>query len=108
MQLGTYSPLRRQTAKSAGSATLAPPTSGPEPGAPSSKQETSAEEEDGGESPAEGESRADSIKPKRKLSTASRRSQKSQLIDTTHHAMGSKWPKAMWDNTESKLIQNEK
>ena len=74
----------------------------------------SGAESEGGEqptSPGEGASRRDSIKAnvKRRLSSSSRKSQKSGGVDTTHDAMGSKWPKGMWDNTESRfklLVKN--
>ena len=45
--------------------------------------------------------RKDSLTGKRRMSSSSKRSQKSGVVDTTHDAMGSKWPKQMWDNTES-------
>ena len=80
----------------------------PGSGTPSSKQDASGGESDGGDQTAsqgEDASRRESIKQnvKRRMSSSSKRSQRSGAVDTTHDAMGSKWPKAMWDNTESKL-----
>lgn len=108
--MDTSSPMRRQPLKSAGS--LAPPTSRPDSAAaPSPKQDVSGGESEGAEqpsSPGDGSPRRGSIKSaiKRRLSSASKKSQKSGGVDTTHDAMGSKWPKGMWDNTESKLLMN--
>ena len=81
----------------------------PGSGTPSSKQDISGGESDGGDQTAsqgDDASRRESIKQnvKRRMSSSSKRSQKSGGVDTTHDAMGSKWPKAMWDNTESKFI----
>ena len=107
-KLGTSSPVRRQPIKSTGS--LAPPTSRPGSGSPSSKQDISGGESEGGDqttSQGDDASRRESIKQnvRRRLSSSSKKSQKSGAVDTTHDAMGSKWPKAMWDNTESKRIK---
>ena len=97
--------MRRYPVKPSGS--LAPPTSMPDSAAPSPKQDLSGvselEEED---QPGDAAQRRGSLKSamKRRLSSASKKSQKSGGVDTTHDAMGSKWPKQMWDNTESKSL----
>lgn len=107
-KLDTSSPIRRQPLKSAGS--LAPPTSRPDSSAaPSPKQDVSGGESEAAEqptTPGEGSPRRGSIKSafKRRLSSSSKKSQKSGGVDTTHDAMGSKWPKGMWDNTESESL----
>ena len=99
--MDTSKAVRRQPTKSTGS--LHPPTSRPGSASASSKQDVSGGESESGEpptSPGEGDVKQNI---KRRLSSSSKKSQKSGVIDTTHDAMGSKWPKAMWDNTESKF-----